>query len=127
MTDPVWGARMVTAPILLVDLTGHCTYASGALAKLLQCGLHELYGTGWRPRLSPYAAQPFNPTRAIAIARHGDPIRLWMPGGNITLVTRMRLVTNPADPSAITGFVGRVQLVRVHRRLVPPPVVAQIA
>jgi PAS domain-containing protein len=111
---------MNKTPILLVNLEGLCTYASSALAELLQCGLHELYGTGWRNRISPFADDgPFDARKAIALARAKEPIRLTSPDGRSSIVSRIRVVTDPDDRSKVTGFIGRVQLVRLHKRIVP--------
>jgi PAS domain-containing protein len=116
--------RMPHVPQLLVDITGHCIYASQALADMLQCGLHELYGDGWRPRLSPYGGGPFNLDKALEVAKAKQPIRLHSPDGRSAFVTRIRAVTDPDDPEKVTGFFGRVQLVRVHRKLVETGVAA---
>ena len=112
-----WPLNGQDIPQLIVTLEGQCIYASQALARLLQCGVHELYGDGWRPRLSPYAGSgPFNPENAMMFARSKAPIRLESPCGTSAIVTRIRTVTDPQHPERVTGFYGRVQVVRVHRR-----------
>lgn len=113
-----WLTKMAHVPHILVDLKGDCIYASVALATLLQCGVHELHGQGWRPRLSPGADRPFNTARALVLAQQKTPIRLMSPDGKSALVSRIMTVTDPADPTRVTGFYGRVQHVRVlHRRI----------
>ena len=109
------GVRLTNTPQLLVNLHGHCVYASGSLATLLQCGLHELYGDGWRVRISPYADRPFSVERAIQHATTHEPVRLASPDGRHVLVSRITLVSDPADLTTVSGFFARVQLVRVHR------------
>lgn len=112
-----WMTKMANVPQLLVNLKGECVYASSALAQLLQCGLSELYGHGWRSRLSPYADRPWDVERVIAACRAHKPLRLPRPDGLSEYVSRVRTVTDPEDPEKVTGFYGRVQLVRVHRRM----------
>lgn len=108
--------RRASGPHLLVNMEGRCVYASGALAALLQCGLHELYGDGWRTRISPWADRPFNAERAIELCERRIPIRLHIPGGRMEIVSRIRTVTDPHHAGTVTGFFGRVQVVRVHQR-----------
>lgn len=103
-------------PHLLIDLSGRCTYASRALATLLQCGVGELLGDGWRCRLSPFADGPFDARRLLGFADERQPMRLHSPAGNVEVVTRFRTVTDPLDPEKTTGLFGQVQVVRVHRR-----------
>lgn len=113
---PAHGVSLTRVPALLVNLEGRCVYASKALAALLQCGVHELLGDGWRARLSPYTHQPFDVQRSLDLAKARIPIRLHQPGSNTELVSRIRVVTDLDDPTKVTGFFGRVQVVRVHRR-----------
>jgi PAS domain-containing protein len=116
---PVGGGPNLSAyngPVLLVAVDGRCVYASKALTKMLQCSPHELLGHAWRERISPFALKPFNAEHAIQLAHRGIPIRLRHPDGDTEIVSRISVVTDPSDPSRVTGFLGRVQVVRVHQQ-----------
>lgn len=108
--------RVSRAPILRISVDGRCVYASPALTTLLQCADRELLGEGWRCRISPFANRPFDLELVTRLAARGVPVRLRSPGGRKEIVSRINVVTDPSDPTIATGFVWRVQVVRVHRR-----------
>lgn len=107
---------MDAVPHFLIDLRGRCTHASCALGALLQCGIDELLGDGWRVRLSPFAESPFNARRLLELAEARTPMRLHNPTSDVKIVTRFRTVTDPLNADTATGLFGQVQVVRVHRR-----------
>lgn len=113
---PPWTLVRPDLPQLLVNIKGECVYASKGLARLLQCGLHELYGTGWRCRISPFAHRPFDAAKALAYCQSHTAMKLQVPDGSATIVTRIEAVTDPHDRFLVTGFYGRVQVIRVVRR-----------
>lgn len=107
--------------VLLIDRAGECIYASRSLTQLLQCSPQELLGHGWRVRMSPFSDNPFDPERAADLARRDVPVRLHRPDGMVEIVSRAKLITDVRDPSLITGFYVRVQVVRVHSRKIVEP------
>jgi PAS domain-containing protein len=113
----VTNVRVDTGAVLLVSWDGRCVYASRALTTMLQCAPGELLGDGWRRRISPFAGDaPFNPEHAVELANQQIPIRLRRPDGGAEIVSRLSLVADITDPSIVTGFMARVQVVQVHHR-----------
>lgn len=102
----------------MVTPDGQCIYASTALARLLQCGIPELLGDGWRVRLSPFADRPFDFDRALVCAAKNIALRHRHPHGTSEIVSRIKALTDPNDPTKVVGFFGRVHIVRIMARAV---------